>query len=1342
VKALAAYLAFSLLSLCAAVPAHATQPTWHQTAFFIGGHGPNQFGDSLTFKRLNEAGIDLVHPVKFPGGAGAIWERGLAARTLLTVRDTTFHLRLLGDGSDSTTAAADTLLAYTTARQLWVADEPRTLTETRAYASRAKSIIDTATTPAVALVNLNPPFGEHPIPDYPAYVDSFLAQFTSYPPQLVSADNYLFQVSSHDPGTNYSFTLRTLRDEAAKFSTPSYSVPFWMWIQLSHNFDDSTYTYLTTGEIRYEAYTALAYGAKGIMYWTLSPLHAGAGANYDSALVDSSGHIANDARYSAIQTLNGELHTLGATLVTLAPIAVQHEDVLEQLGIDDELFSTPYPRVHIGTGEDSHSQWCMMGYFRAYDAADPGDYVLVVNKDTVSAHTFVIDLETTADSVYRISRTDGSHCDVLTHVASFTASSLPAGTGDLFRVITWTRRPAVVSAEGAFPAMAVSRADGRRHVFFSRNNSLSTTDMPAYSYYIRPPHLLRHAYDSLGVWQSHTIDTDDAGERSATADYAGHAWVAYHWSPADSSVARGGLRCAHFTGSGWTIETVDSSNSYRAPVGRFPSLCLDYSGHPWIAYWDSVHHQVRVARKPGASWLIDTVATVADLEAVVASIAITADGTVRVAYNGLSGGHSVLRLASKPSATWVSATADSGRGDYSWASLRYDCQGNPHIAYASRTAADGAAVFHAVQSGGTWSYEVADSIPNWSNAALKWVDLELDGHDQPRISYSAVIGVDGEPDPPLRDQVVTFPDVARAQVDLRLRYASKAGTWTGEDFDPYSQYEFASLGLDNNGRPNIAYLADGRLKVASRAGWSDVGDIVAPTVPTLSADCTDPDNSIWELTWTASADDSTCKATGPASTYDMRTRSSSITSSNWGTSSLLTGPTPGMPGNGEALNVVISASTYCRMLVKDVLGNGRDSTKYLSNQVHMIPCWGDGSFAGGDGGGGEASLKQSGGMNSMVPGGGGTGRSAANGENSLLPGSGFGVKTRDLLALSRELGTTSWALYVREAEGRSLDVDAVRLMCADHDSGTEVFATGNTVLAGTRSGLTAVDSAGTDLTEQLNGSAGVVSVLGGATLLVSTPLDSARTAVIVQAEHVGAGGAPIMVESRQGGSDWQMVGEIEPRAHAVPAIVDSVAAGQIRLEFTGDCRVYSIARLVRSTTSPSLTWAQLDAASTSGVPDALSTVASSDSIVTTLGGLDTLRLTFSAEAPVSGLVRDVFIDLDGTPARVVASQANRLEQVANDLPLRFALRQNQPNPFHAGTLIRFDLPIGQIVHVEIFDAQGRLVRQLVNRFIPAGYQSAYWDKQDSGGNTVRPGVFFYRLRSDVFRDRKKMVLLR
>jgi hypothetical protein len=67
--------------------------------------------------------------------------------------------------------------------------------------------------------------------------------------------------------------------------------------------------------------------------------------------------------------------------------------------------------------------------------------------------------------------------------------------------------------------------------------------------------------------------------------------------------------------------------------------------------------------------------------------------------------------------------------------------------------------------------------------------------------------------------------------------------------------------------------------------------------------------------------------------------------------------------------------------------------------------------------------------------------------------------------------------------------------------------------------------------------------------------------------------------------------------------------------------------------------------------------------------------------------------------------------------------------------------VATAVRLEIFDLMGRRLRTLAQGQFQAGYHFAEWDRRDSAGNLVRPGVYLSRLIAGSFRDQKKMVLL-
>ncbi len=98
---------------------------------------------------------------------------------------------------------------------------------------------------------------------------------------------------------------------------------------------------------------------------------------------------------------------------------------------------------------------------------------------------------------------------------------------------------------------------------------------------------------------------------------------------------------------------------------------------------------------------------------------------------------------------------------------------------------------------------------------------------------------------------------------------------------------------------------------------------------------------------------------------------------------------------------------------------------------------------------------------------------------------------------------------------------------------------------------------------------------------------------------------------------------------------------------------------------------------------------------------------------------------------------NDVKLVNNIVPGNFSLSQNYPNPFNPVTKINFSIPKGDNVKIEIYDALGRLVDELINRYFPAGNYSIDFDASE-----LSSGVYFYRLTSGSFIQMKKAVLLK
>jgi hypothetical protein len=93
------------------------------------------------------------------------------------------------------------------------------------------------------------------------------------------------------------------------------------------------------------------------------------------------------------------------------------------------------------------------------------------------------------------------------------------------------------------------------------------------------------------------------------------------------------------------------------------------------------------------------------------------------------------------------------------------------------------------------------------------------------------------------------------------------------------------------------------------------------------------------------------------------------------------------------------------------------------------------------------------------------------------------------------------------------------------------------------------------------------------------------------------------------------------------------------------------------------------------------------------------------------------------------------------IPRAFCLAQNRPNPFKPVTEIKYDLPVGCHVKLEIYNILGQRVATLVDGRQSAGYKAVRWDSRNIAGARTSPGIYFCRLQAGSFVATRKMVLL-
>jgi hypothetical protein len=142
---------------------------------------------------------------------------------------------------------------------------------------------------------------------YEKYVDDFAS--TVHPAQL-SYDHYALM----DDGTlrdSYWENLAQMRAAAKK-----YNVPFWNIILAVAHFH---YRKPSAADLRFEVYSSLASGARGIVYYSYFAYPVG---NYRGAAVDQFGHTT--PTWDNIQNVNLQIQNLAPTLLNLTSDAVYH----------------------------------------------------------------------------------------------------------------------------------------------------------------------------------------------------------------------------------------------------------------------------------------------------------------------------------------------------------------------------------------------------------------------------------------------------------------------------------------------------------------------------------------------------------------------------------------------------------------------------------------------------------------------------------------------------------------------------------------------------------------------------------------------------------------------------------------------------------------------------------------------------------------------------------------------------------------------------------------------------------------------------------------------------------
>lgn len=96
-----------------------------------------------------------------------------------------------------------------------------------------------------------------------------------------------------------------------------------------------------------------------------------------------------------------------------------------------------------------------------------------------------------------------------------------------------------------------------------------------------------------------------------------------------------------------------------------------------------------------------------------------------------------------------------------------------------------------------------------------------------------------------------------------------------------------------------------------------------------------------------------------------------------------------------------------------------------------------------------------------------------------------------------------------------------------------------------------------------------------------------------------------------------------------------------------------------------------------------------------------------------------------------------IQNISSQIPDKYKLENNFPNPFNPSTNLKFQIPEKSFVSIVIYDMLGREVITLLSEELNAGYYNYQFNAEN-----LNSGIYFYKLVTENFSETKKMVLVK
>lgn len=269
----------------------------------------------------------------------------------------------------------------------------------------------------LAYVNLFPNYASPAqlgTPTYEEHVRQFMREFQ---PDVLSMDHYPLMRPDRDTRDDYCANLEVFRRHALQAQ-----IPFWNYFY-SMPFNDRIDP--TEAQIRWQIFTSLAYGAKGVLYfcyWTPGKGNAGTGEfPKGGALLTAEG--LKTRHYDEARRINAEVKHLGPTLMKLTSTALLR--INTETPLPEAPADRPIRRL-ARVGSDPHSQF-IAGCFRH---ADGRRAALLVNHDYAHTAWPTITFDTPTEHLREVDKSTGREVPAIDDSPELPGLQVSFGPGD------------------------------------------------------------------------------------------------------------------------------------------------------------------------------------------------------------------------------------------------------------------------------------------------------------------------------------------------------------------------------------------------------------------------------------------------------------------------------------------------------------------------------------------------------------------------------------------------------------------------------------------------------------------------------------------------------------------------------------------------------------------------------------------------------------------------------------------------------------------------------------------------------------------------------------------------